>query len=309
MYKVNQSEAERFKGPKKWLEYLLARAFLSLMQRTPVWVNDLVGHVMGWFCWKFLKRRRATVRQNLEVVQEWMEAQGHAISSVPMERQVREVFIRSGANLFSGIRLAQLPGQKLERYLQIEGLEALRATLAQDAGAILVLAHMGPWEALSNLAHLIARKGVTFKFGAMYRPLNNTYLDRWYHKQRQAQGAALYSRRDGFHKPVDFVRKGGMLAILADQKMRQGPSVPFMGREVTTMPLPGLFMRRAKAPMLSAALFKTGARRWCIRFEIVDFEADTDLSNRAVCARRVNQALEQVLACSVVDGFWFQKRF
>jgi lauroyl/myristoyl acyltransferase len=67
----------------------------------------------------------------------------------------------------------------------------------------------------------------------MYRPLNNTYLDRWYRKQRQARGAALYSRRDGFHKPVDFVRSGGMLAVLADQKMRQGPSVPFMGREVT----------------------------------------------------------------------------
>lgn len=143
----------------------------------------------------------------------------------------------------------------------------------------------------------------------MYRPLNNAYLDCWYRKQRQARGAVLYSRRDGFHKPVDFVRSGGMLAVLADQKMRQGPSVPFMGREVTTMPLPGLFMRRAKAPMLSAALFKTGWCRWCVRFEHVDFAADTDWGDRAVCARRVNQALERVLARSVADGFWFQKRF
>jgi KDO2-lipid IV(A) lauroyltransferase len=309
MSKTNQSEAERFKGPQKWLEYLLARAFISVLQRTPVRVNDWVGRVVGWFCWKFLKRRRATVRQNLEVVQEWLAAQGQAASSVPIELQVRTVFMRSGANLLSGIRLAQLPPQKLQGYLQVEGLEALRTALAQGAGAILVLAHMGPWEALSNLAPLMARLGVTFKFGAMYRPLNNTYLDRWYRKQRQACGAMLYSRRDGFHKPVDFVRSGGMLAVLADQKMRQGPSVPFMGREVTTMPLPGLFMRRAKAPMLSAALFKTGPCRWCVRFEDVDFAADTDWNDRAVCARRVNQALERVLACSVADGFWLQQRF
>jgi hypothetical protein len=40
MSKTNQSEAERFKGPQKWLEYLLARAFISVLQRTPVRVND-----------------------------------------------------------------------------------------------------------------------------------------------------------------------------------------------------------------------------------------------------------------------------
>jgi lauroyl/myristoyl acyltransferase len=105
---------------------------------------------VGWFCWKFLKRRRATVRQNLEVVQEWLAAQGQAASSVPIELQVRTVFMRSGANLLSGIRLAQLPPQKLQGYLQVEGLEALRTALAQDAGAILVLAHMGPWETLTE---------------------------------------------------------------------------------------------------------------------------------------------------------------
>ncbi|MGC6425271.1 MAG: lysophospholipid acyltransferase family protein, partial [Lentimonas sp.] len=309
MSKANQSEADRFKGPKKWLEYLLARAFISSLQRMPVRANEWVGRALGWCCWKCLKRRRATVHQNLEVVQEWLAAQGQAAPSIPIEQQVRTVFMRSGANLLSGIRLAQLPAEKLQGYLQIEGLDTLRAALAQERGAILVLAHMGPWEAFSNLAPLMARLGVTFKFGAMYRPLNNTYLDRWYRKQRQARGATLYSRRDGFHKPVDFVRGGGLLAVLADQKMREGPSVPFMGHEVTTMPLPGLFMRRAKAPMLSAALFKTGPSRWCVRFESVDFPADVDLSDRAVCARRVNQALEQVLACSVADGFWFQKRF
>ena len=85
----------------------------------------------------------------------------------------------------------------------------------------------------------------------MYRPLNNTYLDGWFKNQREASGARLFSRRDGFHKPVDFIRSGGILFILADQKMREGPLASYFGLEVATSPFPGLFHRRSRAPMLA----------------------------------------------------------
>jgi KDO2-lipid IV(A) lauroyltransferase len=96
----------------------------------------------------------------------------------------------------------------------------------------------------------------------MYRPLNSAYLDDWILRQREAVGTQLFSRRDGFHKPVDFLRAGGVLGILSDQKMRQGPAVAYFGQEVHTSPIPGLFHRRSGAPMLALSLTTEAATHW-----------------------------------------------
>jgi len=40
---------------------------------------------------------------------------------------------------------------QVERHIRVEGLDQLKAALAEGRGAIILLAHMGPWEALAQL--------------------------------------------------------------------------------------------------------------------------------------------------------------
>jgi KDO2-lipid IV(A) lauroyltransferase len=168
---------------------------------------------------------------------------------------------------------------------------------------------MGPWEALTQLPGFAARHGIEAPFGAMYRPLNNTYLDDWFKAEREGQGTRLFSRRDGFHKPVDFLRSGGMLGILADQKMRQGPVTSYFGIEAASNPIPGLFHRRSGAPMLALSVVTVAPMRWVLTLAPVFFHEDIDLSSREALARITNRALEQRLACSPCDCLWMHKRF
>ena len=200
--------------------------------------------------------------------------------------------------------------EKMDDHLKIEGLEYLKAALSETKGAIIILSHMGPWEALAHLPSFFAeRHGIQIPIGFMYRPLNNTYLDEYIKKQREVSGARLFSRRDGFYKPVDFVRSGGILCILADQKMREGPIASYFGLEVPTSPIPGLFHRRSGAPMLAFSLATVAPARWKLTVKPVAFPADVDLSSRAALASICNRALEQGLASSPCDGLWMHKRF
>ena len=199
--------------------------------------------------------------------------------------------------------------EQVKDYLQIEGLKHLDAALLEGKGAILLLAHMGPWEALNQLPALASLHGIKATFGAMYRPLNNAYLDDWLKTQREANGTRLFSRKDGFHKPVDFIRRGGMLGILADQKMREGALASYFGLEAPTSPIPGLFHRRSGAPMLAMSLITVAPARWKLTMNPVTFPADVDLSSRSSLASICNQALEQGLATSPCDGLWMHKRF
>jgi KDO2-lipid IV(A) lauroyltransferase len=311
MKKKRSSEGDRFKGPGKWCGYVFARGFASLIQLLPLSVAFRLGRGVGWLAWKLMKRRRVIVRKNLQVVNAWMVERGKVECGTceSLDAQVREVFQRSGANLLAGFPLSRLRPEQMEQHLEIEGMEHAREALAQGQGVIMLLAHMGPWEVLAHLPKLAADHGVHAPFGAMYRPLNNTYLDNWVREQRAARNTRLFSRRDGLHVPVDFLRAGGMLGILADQKMREGCQVPYFGVEVGSTPIPGLFHRRSGAPILALSIETVGVARWRLTVDPVDLSTVGAKPSRDELAAVCNQALEKVFARSVCDGFWFHKRF
>ena len=311
MNKRQSSKADRFKGPSKWCGYVFARGLAGLIQLLPLSVAFRLGRGVGWLCWKLMKRRRVIVRKNLEIVNAWMVESGKVERGRGelLDDQVGELFQRSGANLFAGFPLSRLRPEQMEAHLEIEGIEHVREVLAQGKGVIMLLAHMGPWEVLAHLPQLASDHGVHAPFGAMYRPLNNTYLDNWVREQRAARNTRLFSRRDGFHKPVDFLRAGGMLGILADQKMRQGEWVSFFGVEASSTPIPGLFHRRSGAPMLALSIETVGVARWKLTVDLVDLSRLSEKPSRGALSLVCNQALEQALSRSPCDGFWLSRRF
>lgn len=333
------SESERFKGPVKYAEYLFARSLITLLQRLPTGFAYRLGRGVGWLAWKLMAGRRGIVRKNLEIVNARMAARSadgggmmtdsglvindiggqindsssfipnHSSLALPLEAQVKEVFQRAGSNLFSGFTFNRMPTSEIAKHIEVEGLEQLETALGEGKGVIVLLAHMGPWEALTQLPQLAEAHGITAPFGAMYRPLNNTYLDDWFKSQREAKKTRLFSRRDGFHKPVDFLRGGGMLGILSDQKMREGPRALYFGVEVPTTPIPGLFHRRSGAPLCALAVQTISPTRWRLSLRGVPVAPGTDLSSREALASICNQAVADSLAESPLDGFWLHKRF
>ena len=300
----------RFLGPSKWILYQLARLVICLFERLPMALSVRLGRFSGALAWVFFPKRRLAVRKNLEVVRRWEEANERPVSlPADLDRAVWQVFRQTGANLLGGFAFNRLSPEGIDRHIEVEGVEHLISALEAEKGVIVLLAHMGPWEALAQLPVISREHGLCAPFAALYRPLNNDYLDDWYKCRREARGTRLFSRRDGFHKPVDFLRSGGVLGILADQRMRQGERVPFFGQSVATMPIPGLFHRRTGAPVLALSLSTIGLGRWRLRIRSVDFSKLEGNADRAAAATLCNTALEWSLCDSLTDGFWFQDRF
>ena len=68
-------ESDRYKGFANWLQFILARGLVSLLQILPIGFAYKMGRGAGWLSWKFMSKRRDVVCKNLEVVNTWMEAQ------------------------------------------------------------------------------------------------------------------------------------------------------------------------------------------------------------------------------------------
>jgi KDO2-lipid IV(A) lauroyltransferase len=228
------------------------------------------------------------------------------ISPESIDAAVREVFRRSCANLVSSFPLSALPLEKRLKQIEFENFEVLHAAVKQGNGVVLLMAHMGPWESAPALVEHFEHNGVSAPMGAMYRPLNNNYLEKWYRTQRESQGMQLFNRKEGLRAVLKFLNSGGMLAVLADQRVKTGELSNFFGVPALTTPLVGLLAKRSKVSVVSLSLAYDQNFKLLVRFRQVSFE---DANTRVDYAKVTNRELEQMLSNDVTNGFWLHRRF
>ena len=250
------------------------------------------GEMLGSLAWHILPSRRKTVLRNLRI------AFAGEMELTEIHRLARDTFRRSGANLISATHTARLGPEQVRKVVTVENLHLLEEAQARGKGVVLLLAHMGNWELLTKLIHVFPPGS---KCGAFYRPLNNPLLDARVLAHRQADGTRMFSKRDPFHEVTKFLRDGGIVGILSDQRVgMQGEVVPFFGRLTRATPLPSLLARRAKAEVLALSLVTTAPGKWKAVFHPVASPPTT-----AHCMA----ALETAMKSSPADVFWLQERW
>lgn len=250
------------------------------------------GELLGGLAWHLLPQRRHTVLRNLRI------AFAGEKDLPEIRRLARDSFRRAGANLVSVSSTARLSPEKLRDILHVENMHLLEDAQARGKGVVLLLAHMGNWELLSRIVHLFPPGS---KCGAFYRPLNNPLLDARVLARRQADGTRMFSKRDPFHEVTKFLRDGGIVGVLADQRVgMQGEVVSFFGRLTRASPLPSLLARRAKAEVLALTVVTEAPGKWKAVFRPVAHPPTT-----AHCMA----ALEEGMKDSPADVFWLQERW
>jgi KDO2-lipid IV(A) lauroyltransferase len=281
--------------PKRWkwrFEWLLQTALEKVLGWLPGRLVFRLGEILGGLAWHLLSQRRTIVLRNLRI------AFCDQYDLPTLRRMTRETFRRTGANLTSAAHTAQLTPQQLAGVIQIENMDLLEHELAAGNGVVLLLSHMANWEILSRIIHLFPHGS---RAGAFYRPLNNPMLDASVLTRRQADGTRMFSKRDNPHLVAGFLRAGGIVGILVDQRVgAPGELVRFFGRLTRASPLPSLLARRAKCSVLALSLTTRGPGRWSARF--VPMGASHKTADCMV-------TIEQAMALSPVDVFWFQERW
>jgi len=255
------------------------------------WVFRL-GESLGVLAWHLFPRRQKIVLRNLRI------ALAGEKELPELRRMARETFLRTAANLISAAHTARLSPEQLAKVIRIENLEYLERAVSGKIGVVLLLAHMGNWEILSRLIHFFP-KGA--KAGAYYRPLNNVLLDKRVLERRQADGTRMFAKLDNPLHVAGFLREGGIVGILADQRVGgQGDPVSFFGRLTRASPLPSLLARRSKSEVLALSLESDAPGHWVARFHEV---------KRPHVTEHCMEALETAMKCSLVDVFWLQERW
>jgi lipopolysaccharide heptosyltransferase II len=281
-----------------FLSYLFYRALATVVAALPLRLLFVIGNITGFVAWLILGKYRRLARHNLRI------AFGAEKSPRELGRMARRNFQRLSTNLLSSIKLSAAPFETWEKRIVIENFEVLERHLQAGRPVVLVLSHLGNWELV---AQIVPRLLHGFRISTVYQKLENRFIDQYVHRLRAHTGAQLFDRKEGFQKPIELLRAGGLIGILSDQHAGDhGLWTPFFGRLASTSPLPALLAKRTNAVIVAAALYTDGVARWRL---VVEPALDPKDQSVESLTSKTNEIIAQQIRRAPEDWFWLHNRW
>ncbi|HMJ05361.1 MAG TPA: lipopolysaccharide heptosyltransferase II [Chthoniobacterales bacterium] len=278
--------------------YLLYRAGTAIFSLIPLRLLFLLGEFLGFVAWFCAGKYRRLAQRNLAIA---FGGEHAPRASRPLARRH---FQRLGANLLCHTKLSAMPPEAVAARVTLENENIVHDELRAGRGVVLVLSHLGNWELFTQL---IPRSFGYVRISTIFQPLGNRYIDADVRRTRARPGVELFDRRAGFHGPIELLRGGGIVGVLADQHAGDhGMWTPFFGRLASTTPLPALLAKRTHAAAIAAAVYTDGRGRWRLVFTRC-FEA-REASVPALTAQ-ANEVIAEQIRQAPEDWFWVHNRW
>ena len=285
---------ERQFSARQWLQSVLAKALigglllLPYRLRVPLCgfiVSRVVGPLAGY---------NQRVRDNLaQVMPQLSQSEVKRIASAVPDNVGRTLIeIYSGQEFIDRATAFPLSGP---------GLAQLEQAKAAGRPVILATGHFGNYDAVR--ACLIAQG---YPVGALYRPLNNAYLNTHYVRAISQIGEPVFPRgKKGMAAMLRFLRGGGMLGILHDQHMSHGEPLMFFGQEALTAVSAAELALKYDALLIPIYGVRQENR---LDFKIL-VEQPIPHGDAVQMTQDLNDNLEKVVRENIDQWFWIHRRW
>jgi KDO2-lipid IV(A) lauroyltransferase len=175
---------------------------------------------------------------------------------------------------------------EIDSQVEIVGLEHM--TNNRHTGLILVLPHVGNWEAAAVAG---PRSGV--EIAAVAERLPNPRLTAWFVRMRAAFGLTIIPHGRGSSRAIEeAIKRKAAVALLADRDLTgRGVEVEFFGERTTLPGGPANLATRTGVPVVIAGTYFT-PKGYRVVLEEVSMEGASTAEGKT---RRIAQAMEEVI--------------
>tara|TARA_Y100000816_G_scaffold291233_1_gene282002 strand:+ start:62 stop:919 length:858 start_codon:yes stop_codon:yes gene_type:complete len=130
---------------------------------------------------------------------------------------------------------------KLEKFIKIDGLGILEEIKIKKKQVIFISGHFNNFELM---AMYLEKSGI--RLGAIYRPLNNIYLNKIMENIRIKFICKNQIKKglSGTREVVNLVKNGFSIALMVDQRVSEGGKSIFFNREASTTTIPAQLVKK-----------------------------------------------------------------
>ena len=219
---------------------------------------------------------------------------------------LRETLAETGKSTFELATFwGRGPARVLSLVRRVEGLEHVRAALAQGRGLLIAAPHLGAWELLNLYLATLAPLTI------LYRVPKHRAFEQLLLRSRTVLGAeAVRAEPAGVRLLFRRLKEGRMVGILPDQRPKggEGVDVPFFGHTARTMTLVSRLAHKTRAPVLLAFAERLPrARGYVVHF--VPAEPEIADADAAIGTAALNRGIEACVRICPTQYQWTYKRF
>ena len=169
---------------------------------------------------------------------------------------------------------------------------------------IFVSGHFANYELMSME---ITKLGI--ELAAIYRPLNNPYLNNTMERIRKRDicKKQIKKGRPGTREIVKLLNKGTSIALMIDQRVREGEKVKFFDHLATTTTIPAQLIKRYNCDLVPIYIERKSNENFFL--EVMDpliFENNQTIDNITL---KLNQTLEQMITRTPNQWIWSHNRW
>ena len=194
---------------------LLAAILCFILWILPLSIARFVGKALGTLVYFFARKRNKIALKNM------------ALGIPDKTDSEKKVILKKMWQHFGMLFAESLHGKQILAASRHVNIDLAREDMKTGKGGFICTAHFGGWE--FDVASLI---GPDFHMNPVYRRANNPWLNKLLFERRK--GIKIPKGSVGARLMLETLAKGDYIAILCDQKLREGIEVPFFGKPAMT---------------------------------------------------------------------------
>ncbi len=268
------------------------------VQLLPSKVADNFGVFIGFLIRVLLGKQRRQARSNLRMCYpEWTDSQINETS--------KKMFRHFGKTGIRFLRGSKLTPSEIDKMTNSSKVESILNELRSGSCGIVVSAHFGNWE---HLSQFLVLKGVPFD--VVVRDLDDELTDSKVVQLRTRHGLGLISRGDAGRKILRALRNNRTIGILVDQNTKAG-FANFFGYPAGTVNTPAVFHLKLGCPIHVIVCTETIDGNYEVEGKTIviqnlsgEFEADSQK-----ITQEINNVLEEFIRKKPEQWLWMHDRW
>ena len=202
------------------------------------------------------------------------------------------------------VHLKNFRNNKLEKYISIEGLEHLKNLKKSKKKAVFISGHFNNFELM---AMQIEKAGI--ELATIYRPLNNFLLNKTMEQIRTENICKnqIKKGRAGSREIIKNLIKGKSIAIMIDQRVREGIKIDFFNNQATTTTIPAQLIKKYNCELVPVYI----ERRKNNYFKMFVSKPIKIDKNKSILelTKYLNNLLERMIVRNIDQWIWTHNRW
>ena len=277
------------------IEFILIKLFFFIL--------IIIGYKNGSNLGDFIGRLFGPIFRSKKLIENNLEQSG-IVDKKNYNKIISKIYGNYGRILAEYPFLKAFRNSKLNKFIEIDGLENLNKIKREKRRAVFISGHFNNFELM---ALQIEKAGINLC--AIYRPLNNVFLNKTMEEIREnfICKNQIKKGRSGTRQIIENIKKGNSVALMIDQRVREGIKINFFGKPASTTTIPAQLIKKYKCDLVPIYI----ERRKNNYFKMFVSEPIKIGSNKSIkeITEHLNKILEKMILKNVDQWIWTHDRW